>query len=433
MEKYLFGLANGFVLNPFLIVFWHKMLGKKIDFKDYKIYVAFLILEVVSTIINMWVPQFVKLFVVIIMLFVVNYIFFCRNFTKNIILVLLAEFIVVISEFIFSVICLIFFKDIVAIQQTLFGVLIANICIGIIAFAFLKISCIYKVYNYLLKTFDNMKKSNLIIYFMLTLVLVSVFAIMSYMNLPVTLMLACNTLLTFLYIIMLFRMANARENYKSVNSKYETSLSSLLEYEQIMDRYKIANHENKNELLTIRNMVDPKDKKTINYIDKLIDNKIKDNETIFYKTSKIPDGGLKAIIYSKLCKMDDMKIKYELDIANDVKTIDLIKIGDTTTLNICKVIGVFLDNAIEAVSNLKKKKIILEIFIMDDLLYIDISNNYEGMIEVNKITNKGYTTKGKGHGYGLTLVNEIVKSDDNLERESKVSKELFTQRLIIKM
>ena len=42
-----------------------------------------------------------------------------------------------------------------------------------------------------------------------------------------------------------------------------------------------------------------------------------------------------------------MKIKYDLDIANDVKTVDLLEIGDNTNLNICKIIGVFLDNAIE--------------------------------------------------------------------------------------
>ena len=256
---------------------------------------------------------------------------------------------------------------------------------------------------------------------------------MTHMNLPTIFLVICNTSLTFLYVIILFRLANARENYKTINSKYETSLSSLREYEDIMDKYKVANHENKNQLLTIRNMIKTKDKKTTNYIDNLVDNKIKDNETIFYQTSKIPEGGLRATIYSKLCKMDDLKIEYELDIANDVKTGDLIELDDSTILNICKIIGVFLDNAIEAVENIKDKYIILEIFMMDNYLYINISNHYEGNIDMSKIGNKKYTTKGKGHGYGLSLVNDIIKEDSKLEHEMEISKKIFTQKLKVKM
>ena len=70
---------------------------------------------------------------------------------------------------------------------------------------------------------------------------------------------------------------------------------------------------------------------------------------------------------------------------------------------------------------------------MNNDLYIDISNNYKGVIEFEKMSNKGYTTKGKGHGYGLSLVNDIIKADNNLKHEMKINKEMFTQRLKIKM
>ena len=278
-----------------------------------------------------------------------------------------------------------------------------------------------------------MKRSNLIGYFVLTILLISIFLIMSYMKLPVSVLLICNTVLTVLYLVMLFRLANARENYRSINSKYETSLNSLREYESIMDKYRVSNHENKNELLTIRNMISKDDKKTAKYIDKLVDNKIKDNETIFYKASKIPEGGLRAIIYSKLCKMQDEKIVYDLDIANDVKTANLLKIGEGTNLNICKIVGVFLDNAIEAALKVKKPKIIIEIFMMDGYLCIDISNNYKGTIELEKLGTKRYSTKGNGRGYGLSLVKKIIREDDSLVHESRITKDMFTQSLKIKM
>ena len=410
------------------------MLKKEINFKNYKFYVIVFVTSLLITTLSFFIPQYIRFLCVFILLCLICYIFYCRNVTKCLLTVLISEFIVFVSEFILVMVCTLFMGnsfDVFA--KSNIGLLIINSIVGIISFSFLKIKLTYIIFNYLLKTFNNMKKSNLIVYFILTIILISIFLIMAHMNLPLILLILCNSLLTILYLIMLFRLANARENYKSINSKYETSLNSLREYEDIMDKYRVSNHENKNQLLTIRNMIDKKDKKTAKYIDKLVDNKIKDNETIFYKTSKIPEGGLRAIIYSKLCKMKDEKISYDLDIANDVKTVDLLEIGDSTNLNICKIIGVFLDNAIEASKEVKKPNVIIEIFIMDGELCIDVSNNYIGNINFDKIGTKKYTTKGKGHGYGLSLVKEIVKEDDNLMHESRITKDLFTQSLKIKM
>ena len=176
-------------------------------------------------------------------------------------------------------------------------------------------------------------------------------------------------------------------------------------------------------------MIKSKDKNVIKYIEKLVNDKINDNETIFYKTSKIPEGGLRATIYSKLCKMDELKLPYVLDISNDVRTVDLIKMGEDVTLDVCKIIGVFLDNAIEEAIKIKDKNITIELFIMDNLLYIDISNSYEGNLEVDKMDKQKYTTKGKDRGYGLALVKKIIDSNRYLENEKMINQNRFTQRL----
>ena len=434
MEKFIFSFIGVMFAYLFCLICSLRLLKINIKSSGYKFYLSLFILTTCGTIINLLVPQFLRLICVVILQVIVLRIFFCKSFARNLIAILLAELIMIISEMVFVLISsFIYDGGISELYKSAYGILIINFFISLFAFVFLKFPFIYKIFHYLVNTFDNMKRSNLIVYFVLTVALISIFLIMSYMNLPSNLLLIANTVLTLFYIIMLFRLANARENYRSVNNKYETSLNSLREYEEIMDKYRVANHENKNQLLTIRNMINKNDKKTANYIDKLVDNKIKDNETIFYKASKIPEGGLRAIIYSKLCKMENMGIKYDLDIANDVKTVDVLEIGDTTILNSCKIVGVFLDNAIEAVSKLRKKYIVIEIFVMDDNLYIDISNNYSGIIEVDKIDKKKYTTKGEGHGYGLSLVNEIVKNCDTIDRETKISKDMFTQRLKIKM
>ena len=134
-------------------------------------------------------------------------------------------------------------------NTNIYSTILISIGIPLLAFIFLKTLFPTKIYNYLYKTFNNMKQSNLIIYFIITIALISVFLIMTYMKLPSTISLVCNTILTFLYIIVIIKLANTQANFKAINNKYETSLTSLREYEGIMDKYRVANHENKNQLL----------------------------------------------------------------------------------------------------------------------------------------------------------------------------------------
>ena len=70
---------------------------------------------------------------------------------------------------------------------------------------------------------------------------------------------------------------------------------------------------------------------------------------------------------------------------------------------------------------------------IDDYFNIEISNHFAGGIEIDKIFNKGYTTKSSGHGYGLTLLRKIVDNNDRITNEVKIIDNLFIQVIKIKM
>ena len=71
--------------------------------------------------------------------------------------------------------------------------------------------------------------------------------------------------------------------------------------------------------------------------------------------------------------------------------------------------------------------------LMDKLtLILIISNSFKGEIELDKIDEEGYTTKGKNHGVGLSLVKEIIDSSEKLEQNRKIIKDYFFQYLYIK-
>ena len=52
---------------------------------------------------------------------------------------------------------------------------------------------------------------------------------------------------------------------------------------------------------------------------------------------------------------------------------------------------------------------------------------------MKRLEEKGYTSKGKGHGYGLTLAKSIIDNNKKLSSEKRISKNTFTQILKIKM
>jgi len=281
-------IISAILMCSFAVFSWYKFMEKPIDCKNNKLYFSILIGAIICTIINFYLPQAVKIILTVLLLFILCYFFFCHNITKSIIMTIITELIVTISELIFVLLILLFVESNPDnVSQNILCSLLINLGVPILSFMSFITPIPVKFYKYILKTFNNMKESSLIIYFIMTIVLISCFLIMTYMDLPAVLILICNICLTILYIIIIIKLANIKESFRKVNNKYETSLSSLTEYEDIMDQYRVDNHENKNQLLTIRNMVKAKDKTVIKYIDKLVDNKIKDNENIFYKTSKI--------------------------------------------------------------------------------------------------------------------------------------------------
>ena len=399
--------------------------------------IASMIISIFMTITTLFLNDLktLKMIINLVVFCLTNYFLFSKNVRKSLISLLVSQLINIISELIFIVpMNLILKENFASFANSIIGLLTINIIITIISFIILATKAPTKSYNIIIKATNNSKNSDVITYTFIIFTFAITSTTASYLKWNAIYVLIINTGLFMLFIFVALKFAKTKNSFDEISSKYETSITSLREYEAMIDKYRIYNHENKNELQTLRNLISKKNTKALKYIDSILDNKIKDNEKIMYKTSKIPEGGLRATIYAKLCTMDELGIKYSLDIAKDIRTVDLINMKEDIVLNICKILGVFLDNAIEAVKDLKTKHIGIEIYLMDGDLCVDITNNYEGKLDMNKIGSSKYTTKGGNHGYGLSLVNQIISDyPDRFENEKSITKNTFTQKIKIKM
>ena len=280
---------------------------------------------------------------------------------------------------------------------------------------------------------DKTKIINILAAIFLFIVAFNLSYILIYYSSNTLLRLLVNSFFMCIYLLILVKSLNIKVKYKEVSDKYTNTIRALKEYEKMMDFYKVNNHENKNNFLTIRNMLSEDDEKIKNFIDNIIDNRIMDDEKLNMESSNIPEGGIRAVIYSKLLEMKNKKIKFDLETDFKIRRFNLENTKAKTMLDICNILGVFLDNAIHASADMGDKAYVkVTLTMKDDDLCISIKNKFNGTIDVEKIDKVGYSTKGSGHGYGLSLVKNILVENRNLINKRKLTKNTFEQILIIK-
>ena len=421
--------TSGLFLNAFFLKFYKQLNNNNIKISKKKAILIVLSMTIIEIMSNFFLKKPYSFILSFAIIAAVSFIL-SSKLKESLILTIVFEINIIISEMIIIIIVSMLFKSYDSIPVIIFS----DFTIPIVGLLLLKTKIPQKVYKFIIDSTKIINNKEIVIYVITVIVIMTISTMESYMRLAVPIVLITNTIVSIVLIMIVTIFITTKNNYNLVTEKYQTSIKSLKEYETMIDKFRVNSHENKNEILTIRNMIKNKDKKIIEYIDKLVDNKIRDNEKIMLKTSKIPEGGLRATIYSKLCQMEHHKIKYNLEISNDVRTVDLINLDEELVLNICKILGVFLDNAIEAVKTIKEKTINIELYTSGNSLYVDISNKFSGKLDLDKIGKERVTTKGKNHGYGLLLVNKIINENNKyLENEKRVDSNLFTQTLIIKM
>ena len=172
----------------------------------------------------------------------------------------------------------------------------------------------------------------------------------------------------------------------------------------------------------------------IGYIDQIITEQRAYNEKLYMKAKRLPSGGMQGIVYQKMVVMNEKGINVDLDISRNIKNIDFTKMNSKLNYDICRILGVLLDNAIEETETLeqKPKEINISMYAEEQQLIMEVSNYFEQQPELDKIDEKGYTTKSKGHGYGLSLVKEIITNNEYIDMERFITNGIFTQSVRVK-
>ena len=135
-------------------------------------------------------------------------------------------------------------------------------------------------------------------------------------------------------------------------------------------------------------------------------------------------------MYYKAAIAQNQKINLVTDVSLEKNSI-LNKLSEKEIRVLCKLIGIYFDNAIEASSESRKKILTIEVYELKDKAYFVFSNTFKKHKNMKDRNQKGVSSKGKGRGNGLYFANKIIKENKWLEEKQEVIDNYYIQTVII--
>lgn len=235
--------------------------------------------------------------------------------------------------------------------------------------------------------------------------------------------------IAFVYFIGNFFYQRSKNG--ELKKEYDYLLEYVKEYEKALEDKSKAQHEYKNQLSVIRGMSNKNNKKLHKYIDDMLEVEENKEARILNSLKPLPTGGLKGLIYYKTASMLKKNMEVHVNVDSILENDRYWDLCEKNLHNISTIVGVYLDNAIEAAEKAEKKFVIIDIDAEEENIIFSFSNTYEGHIEVGKMDKQGYSTKGKSRGYGLSLVQDILSKSTCLSQKREINGIFYVQKLII--
>lgn len=412
-------LFSSFVCNEKLI------LSKKI-----------VIISVGMALINFLVLRFdtgyLRPFIFHIYLYIFIKLLYKKTFVKTLLGILGITIILFSSELVYGVFGGIILKiSIVELSENFIGYTLSNGIILSFAVFLARLKFVNKTFLNIIKWYNENELKSLSIFAISALIIATFVLYNNFITLlPTQILLLTNffCVAVFIFVIGFFK---EKSNNNRIIIEYDQLLDYVKTYEVLLEEKRKNQHEYKNQLVLLKNLVSSK--KALKYIDDLLnEDRSEGSSEWLNKLKYIPQGGLKGLIYYKIQTMLNNKIDIYIDVSKELEIKRNWRNIDKNLYDISRVVGVYIDNAVEAANNASNKYIVIEIYIENNNIVFCFSNTYNEAIDLNKIDKEGYTTKGKGKGYGLSLVKDIISKNDFISQTRELNGMYFVQKLYIK-
>lgn len=160
-------------------------------------------------------------------------------------------------------------------------------------------------------------------------------------------------------------------------------------------------------------------RQTGTYFDKKLGNEIQQMDGL----NNLWPYPVRSLLTTKLAAMRKRHVQAVLEVLRPVNDTQAMETDD-----LLRGLGILLDNATEAAAS--KNGLIRIVLLQEEKeLYIAVANNYDQMPDLSALSKKGYTTKGSGHGTGLTSYQKILSRYPGCASRTYLKDDFFVQEL----
>ena len=209
----------------------------------------------------------------------------------------------------------------------------------------------------------------------------------------------------------------ARETYyKSIQREQERSNKLLHDYKNIVNTLKIAVAREDN------NPSDDTKAMLATASDRLSGLSVQQPAM-----SQVPSAQLRNLLYIKWT--DALNAGAKLNVQVDRGH---LQINEADVFDLLRIIGILLDNAIEATADVPDKKVMIAFLTGENGGYeIVVRNQVTPAVTANALRGPVKTTKGVGHGYGLGNVRAIMAKNKHMHQQISLDQHYLEMAVIV--
>lgn len=159
---------------------------------------------------------------------------------------------------------------------------------------------------------------------------------------------------------------------------------------------------------------------------KNLNTKIELDNIVLSHLNNIKVPSIKNLLTNKIISAQNNDFKVNISVEDEI---DNFYVNE---MQLSRILGIFLDNSLEAGLELDNNRFIeLIILKANKTIVIQITNTFKNTnLDIDKINESGYSTKGENRGIGLSSANDII-SKHNMILNTRIEDNLFKQILTI--
>ncbi|WP_455679562.1 sensor histidine kinase [Streptococcus sp.] len=242
--------------------------------------------------------------------------------------------------------------------------------------------------------------------------------------------------IVFLYFILLFiflfylNFRHGQEQKNELLRNQEMELVALENYskhvESLYQEVRSFRHDYANVLMSLKMGIDQGNlddiKKIYEEITADSTKLVKNNKFDLTRLANIADSGVKSLMSAKFLQAENQGIEISLEVAEKMGTPKI------PLISYIRILSILFDNAIEGALESAEPKISVANFYQDgDFVFMIENSTKEKSVDLTKIFERGYSTKGENRGLGLATLMDFQDDYENLSVETRSSDYTFTQ------